>query len=416
MGIKCFLLKKYLIDWDDRASKIKIIITVISTIISTMAILLVIGSINGFQHIIKERVHYFYPELGISYYSLPVHDYENKVKVLYGLDFIKLIEPTVYGEFILASFNPDQTPKSLSGCMFRGVKTSENEQAQLDIFEILEKRGFKISKYIGYHPDPSRIPLIIGSELAKKLMLDLGDALNIYIPFFRTTLTGATHKTQGAYLAGIIDTGLFRYNAIAGFMSLGDMQKLLEISSEVYSIDIYLEKDTDIIYAKSEINGLIDGHIRDYSYISGGITGFYNLIKKGLYFVLIIVLAVGLFNIISMIILMILEKLREFSLLNAIGMPLKSIALLVGLKGFIIGTVSSVTGLLLAIIIAGIENKYQLIRIEESIYDIAYLPVYLDPIEVMAIMAVIIFLNTIIPLIPALRILKLDPAHILRYE
>lgn len=410
MGLKRFLLNKYLIDWDDRISKTKIIITIASSIISTMVILLVIGSLNGFQYIIKNRVHLFYPELGITYYNMPIHDYDAVSQSLRDIDSIRSVEPTIYGEFIIASFNPDQTPRALSGSMVRGIDAKDIIEA----FHILRSRGFSLRVYEG--DQPGKIPMVLGRELADKMMIDLGDPFRLYIPFFRTTIAGATHKTQDVYLRGIIDTGLFRYNTIAGFMLNNDMQRLLEIDDEVYAIDIYLKSGADIDTVKTEIKNITDGHIRDYTYISKGITGFYELIKKGLYFVLIIILIVGFFNIISMIILMILEKLKEFSILNTLGMPLRSIAFLIALKGFIIGFFSSFTGLALAIIITFLQNRYHLIAIEESVYDISHLPIYLEPVEVIIIMVLIMLLNTIIPMLPSMKILKINPSEILRYE
>ncbi len=410
MGLKSFLLNKYLIDWNDKSSKIKVIVTVLSSIISTMAIILVIGSINGFQHIIKDKVHNFYPELGISNYNMPVQDYENTMKNLKKLDYIRHAEPTIYSELIIASFNNDSSPKSLSGCMFRAVDEKEIE----DAFRTLRERGFRLRKYSG--SISGRLPVFLGSELAKKLMINLGDSISLYIPFFRTTVVGTTHKAQEAYLAGIIDTGLFRYNEMAGFMLIGDMQELLELKNEILAIDIYLKKNADTDAAKNQIKVLTDAHVRDFTFISHGITGFYRLIKKGLYFLLFIIMGVGLFNIISMIVLMILEKLKEFSVLNVLGMPLKSIAFLVCSKGFLIGVFSSFAGLLLSIFIAYAENRLQIIRIEQSVYDIDYLPVYIEFYETALIMAIIILLNTLIPLLPGLRILKLHPSEILRYE
>ncbi len=410
MLIERFLLRKYLFDWDDKSAKIKVIITIISSVVSTLSILLVIGSINGFQHVIEKRVHNFYPELGINHYNMPISNYRDLIDQLQPLPCISYAEPAIYSELILASFNEDQSPKSLSGCMFRTINAPDIKKAVM----ALKSRGFYTGGFIV--EESSYLPVFLGSELAKKLRVEPGENFNLYIPFFRTTIAGATHKTQKAYLAGVIDTGLFRYNALAGFMMLGDLQSLLEINDDVLSIDIYLEDGADINHAKSEIKELTGANIRDYTFISQGMTDFYRLIKKGLYFLMMIILAVALFNIISMIILMILEKLKEFSVLNSLGMPMRSIAFLVGLKGFLIGVFSSFCGLLLALIISYAQNSLRLVRIEESVYDISYLPIYISPAETAVIMAVIILLNTLIPLFPSLRVLRLNPADILRYE
>lgn len=412
MDLKLFLLKKYLFDWKDNTSRTKIIVTVLSSVISTMAILLVIGSLNGFQYVISNKVHDFYPELGISNYNVPEYlsaDPDSFQAMLESMEQVKYVEPALYSEFIMASFNPDNSPRSLSGTMIRGINAKNVEQA----FQMLQKRGFKARTL---ERKKEGVPVVLGSELARRLMVVPGDRFFLYVPFFRSTIAGPAHKSQEVYLAGVIDTGLFRYNAIAGFMLMKDMRYILEIEEDLYSLDIYLETGTDVENTKSELKNIIHSGIRDYTHISQSITGFYDLIKHGLYFVLSIILIVGFFNIISMIILMVLEKLKEFSILNVMGLPLSSIAVIVGIRGFITGFFSSALGLGLTILISFLQNSYQIIKIEESIYDIAYLPIYLDMAEMTAIMVIITLMNTLIPLLPSIRVLRLNPSEILRYE
>jgi len=409
MSIYRLLLKKYLTS-GSTSPLLPSRLSFFSSLIACMAIVLVVGTLSGFQYVIKEKVRHFYPQLSLVNPYGQITDSAKWLQYLAAQPAVSLAEPVLYGEFILASYQTDGSPRSMHGAMIKSVAADRDAFAGT-----LRQRGFTLQ---GTPVAVQEVPLILGVELARTLRVAPGDALVMYMPYFRTTLAGVTYRAKQARVAAVIDTGLFRYNSKTGFVPFADLQAFLDING-VLAVDIYLRDARDQAAAgllSRDLEARSAYKVKDYARAGADIYRFYALIKKGLYFVLALVVAVGLFNVVSLLILTVMEKRREFAILHTLGLPLRALSLLIMIKGLVTGILSTALGLGLAVALSRLENTYRFIAIKSAIYDISYLPVYLDPWETGAIALVLVALHVLFPIYPAMRVLRIQPARLLRYE
>ena len=130
-----------------------------------------------------------------------------------------------------------------------------------------------------------------------------------------------------------------------------------------------------------------------------------------------LVLLVASFNIISTLIVMVVEKTKDIGVLKALGLSSKGIRLIFTLQGLIIGTVGVLLGSSGGIVLCLLLKKYQFVKIPQDIYYIERLPVAIefwpDIFLISSVAMAIVLISTIYP---AAKAAQLKPVEALRYE
>ncbi len=138
--------------------------------------------------------------------------------------------------------------------------------------------------------------------------------------------------------------------------------------------------------------------------------------KIVMFLVLILIILVGGFNIISTLIMNVIEKRREVSILKAMGATQGAIARIFFIQGFILGLLGTCFGLLLGYGICCLAQRYPLIRLDPDIYFLSHLPVEIRPVEFFIVGPSSLLLSVLATVYPAWQAARLDPAEVLRYE
>jgi lipoprotein-releasing system permease protein len=137
---------------------------------------------------------------------------------------------------------------------------------------------------------------------------------------------------------------------------------------------------------------------------------------------LILFLTIGLIvfvaslNIVTTLIMMVLEKQRDIAILTAMGATAKTIQRVFMLQGLIIGLIGTVIGNILGIGISWILDTYKLIRLEAEIYSIPYVPFHIRGWDAVLISGTALLISYLATIYPARNATKLDPVEVLRYE
>ena len=105
------------------------------------------------------------------------------------------------------------------------------------------------------------------------------------------------------------------------------------------------------------------------------------------------VVAVAAFNIIGVLLLMILDKTQEISILRALGAPYPGLKRVFGLQGIWIGAVGCFWGLLLGGSLAWVLKTSKILSIAKEVYLVGELPVSLSPMVVGSVVGVTLFIS-----------------------
>jgi len=137
-----------------------------------------------------------------------------------------------------------------------------------------------------------------------------------------------------------------------------------------------------------------------------------------------LIVLVAAFNIISTLIMVVMEKNRDIAILKAMGAPSRGILRIFVIEGLVIGVVGTALGAISGLVLAFnletvtgfVENLFGFKILSGDVYYIDKLPSQVNPLDVTLIVVTAVFISLLATLYPAWRASKLDPAETLRYE
>src|SRR4030042_2917736 len=145
--------------------------------------------------------------------------------------------------------------------------------------------------------------------------------------------------------------------------------------------------------------------------------------KIAMFIILVLIVLVAALNIISTLIMVVMEKNKDIAILKSMGTPSKGILKIFIIEGLVIGVLGTFLGTILGLgaafnlekITGFVENLFGFKILASDVYYIDKLPSQVNPLDVGLIILTAILISLLAPLYPSWRASKLDPAEALRY-
>jgi len=125
---------------------------------------------------------------------------------------------------------------------------------------------------------------------------------------------------------------------------------------------------------------------------------------------------VAALNIITVLILMVMEKMRDIGALLAMGVPPAGISRIFMAQGILIGLFGTAVGCLLGLGLCWWLDAYQVVKLPVEVYYIPYVPFKIRGVDVMGVCLVSLIAAFLATLYPSRQAGRLDPVEALRYE
>jgi lipoprotein-releasing system permease protein len=138
--------------------------------------------------------------------------------------------------------------------------------------------------------------------------------------------------------------------------------------------------------------------------------------KIMLFITIALIVLVAAFNIVSTLVMMVLDKNKDIAILMAMGCNINQIMRIFMLQGIIIGIAGTFIGAVLGVGIAWFMDHYQVIKLPLDVYFIPYLPFHMRIGDFLLVTGTAVLISFLSTLYPALRASKINPAEALRYE
>jgi lipoprotein-releasing system permease protein len=259
--------------------------------------------------------------------------------------------------------------------------------------------------------------LILGERLAGQLGVFVGSPVQVVSPLGSPTAIGVIPKVRRFMVSGILATGMSEIDSTLVFMGLADAQKFFDLGDAVTNIEIRV---TDVDRAR-EIAEEIQRRLgfpyftEDWSRLWPNLFSALQLEKTVYFLVLLLMVLIGAFNIVSTLVMVVMEKKKDIAILRSMGATRESIRNIFLFKGSIIGIVGTILGVLLGFAVCVILDKYGF-QLPKDAFLISTVPVriYLSNFILVASASLLVCL--LASLYPARQASKLDPVEIIRYE
>jgi len=260
--------------------------------------------------------------------------------------------------------------------------------------------------------------IILGRELAAALRVVVGDKVNIVSPL-GTELgpQGPMPKSRVFRVAGVFYSGMYEYDAKFVYIFLDEAAKFFEVKG-ANGIDLKVADIDDARHIAAEVVRKLGGYpyrARDWSETNRNLFSALRLEKlvMGIILSIIIIVAAGL--IVATVIMLVLEKRKEISVLKALGVPDGGIVKIFLAEGLQIGVAGGLLGLLSGLAWCFFIEKVG-IKLDPQVYYIPALPVKIEPVQTILAVVIAVLVTYLASIYPALKASSVEPVEGLKAE
>ncbi|MFO7839484.1 MAG: lipoprotein-releasing ABC transporter permease subunit [Desulfosalsimonadaceae bacterium] len=384
-------------------------LSVAGVTVGVMALIIVIAVMSGAESYFKEQILGVESHVIVRQHKGPIENYGEILKKLDKQQGVVSAAPFVYSQVMLRASG------GMSGAILRGI-APEAGGVQVEGFDRQslvralepEKRTDRKRQTPG---------IILGQELAAKLGTAKGDMLYLLSPRGMMSPAGHMPAMKRFRVAGVFESGFYEYDASLAYIHIRTAQKLLKIGDAATGIGLQVRD----IYQADRISRRVSKDL-GYPYWSTSWMetnrNFFSALKlekQVMFIILSLIILVAAFNIASTLIMMVMGKTRDIAILRAMGATQKSIRKIFVFKGMVIGLIGTSAGTLLGVVGCLLLKQYQFIELPADVYYFTTLPVQLEALDVMAIVAAAMAICFLATLYPAYKASRFDPVEALRY-
>ncbi len=383
------------------------IISVLGVMVGVMALVVVLSVMNGFRSDLMSKI------LGVNSHVLVLnlsgtfngyHQVAEKVK---KMDGVVAITPFIYTQVMLNNSG------RVSGAVLRGV--DPKSAARVVSFDKMIKEGSLSSLSETENGIPS---IILGSELAKQIGASTGSLVTVISPEGKLTPLGRTPNTKRFKVTAVFDSGMYEYDASMVYISLGEAQRFLALGDSVTGLELKVKEvyQSDIIARKIQKSLGYPYWTKDWKLMNRSLFSALKLEKLTMFVILTMIVLVGALNIISTLVMVVMEKTRDVAILRAMGASARSIMSIFMLQGILVGVIGTIAGLFAGLGLCHLLSRYKFINLPSDVYYISKLPVQVSVSDVSIVAGAAVAISFLATLYPAWYASRLNPVESFRYE
>ena len=267
--------------------------------------------------------------------------------------------------------------------------------------------------------------MLLPVTLAEKLGIKAGDNVTLIVPGKPTKGHQALPRAQVFKVVALYQTHTALDTSI-GLISLESANKILGYTTEVGGLRLVIN---DVFSAREVAYQLInelpsDFYFSDWFHSHGNLYQAIQMSRKLVGLLVFLVIAIAVFNLISMLVMTVVEKRGDIAILKTLGASNSGILSIFIVQGAMIGVLGTFLGAALGVLgayfvsdlITGVESLLGFQFLSLDVYPIDYIPSDLRSSDVLSVIVVSLLLNFLATLYPAWRAANLQPAQVLSYE
>lgn len=398
MSIVKYLIKRYLrFDKEQPFISISALLAFLGIMIGVMVLIIAMALMSGFDK-----------------------EFRNK---LFVMNYPLTIQPKFYGSIddnLLQELRLNFSDLEFSGYIVSAALTKNGEQLEggylfgVD-FDSEAKVNSIIAKAVA-DKKPELFEVMIGENLKKEFMLDYDDKLT-YI-FTQTEPSGLslTPKIKRLKVVSTFNSGLHAYDKGFSYTSLESLRRILSIPEGLYDgIHIYSQNpEVDIKRLQKFVgdNVVVRGWWEDNANFFAAL----EMEKFSLFIVLMLIILIASINIISSLLMTVMNRRSEIALLISLGASKREIKKVFLYLGAIIGSVGIVVGAILGLLGVWVLDNFEIIKLPADVYPTSTLPVDLSLIDFSMIVVGAFVIVLLSSWYPAKKASEVDVLTVLRNE
>ncbi len=383
----------------DRFSRFISYMSTAGITIGVLSLVTVLSVMNGFEAQLKDRILGVLPQAVISTTNGQITPSEDERNYVASLPHVTQVTPVVRGEAII------QSAKGLSAGMLVGIDPNEYDPIAYELISG-NVRQLKVGEY----------GIFLGSKLARELSVRYGDTVRIMVTnASQYTPLGRIPSQRNFKIVGVFNTG----SDVDGQLMIANIQDTARLMK--------LEKGNitgwrlffDDPFQVTELAKLpLDHNMTwsDWRDQRGELFQAVKMEKNMMGLMLGLIVAIAAFNIISALIMVVMEKQAEVAILKTQGMTSNQVLSIFMVQGASSGVIGAIVGGTLGALFASNINVI-LSTLGLSLFTVGgSLPAHVEPLQVCVVIILAILLSLLATVFPSYRAAVVQPAEALRYE
>ncbi len=384
--------------------------SMIGVALGVMALITVISVMNGFEKELKDRIlgmasHAVIEELnGLKDWQLVINNIKDHPEIVGAA-------PYFHAEGMLTK------DKIVNGVIIRGILPHEEKNVAIVAEKMIEGDLNDLKS--------TEFNIVLGSELARKLNLKIGDKVTLVAPQVNFTPAGILPRLKQFTLIGIFEVGMHEFDSGLALIHMNDALRLFRKSNPTG-----IRLKTNNILKAPTISREIASQLSSKYWVIDWTqrhSNFFRALKTEktvMFVILTLIVAVAAFNIISTLVMAVSDKQSDIAVLRTLGASPKSILKIFIIQGTIIGAIGILLGVIggvwlasnIETLVPALENILGYKFLSPDVYYISDLPSDMHWSDVILISVVSFVLCLLATIYPAFRAANTLPAEALRYE
>ncbi len=390
-------------------------VSLIGIMLGVATLIVVMSVMGGFHDTLLSRIVGMNGHVVVYHQDGAIADYDFLIEKMRTSktvqNAVNSIVPIAEGQVMVTSRGKN------SGAMVRGINMSD----------LMAKTATGTKIYGKSLRDIRDGELIIGSSLARTLMVHMGDSVSLVSANGATpTAFGTMPRIMSYPVQTSFFMGMYEYDSGYVFMPLETAQKYLNLGKSVTHIDLFLKNPEDTTAVREALSSLLPESfiVRDWRDLNRGFVGALQVESNVMFLILMLIVIVAAFNIVSSLVMLVKDKSKDIAVLRTFGVSRRSMMRIFILSGTSIGVIGAILGTILGVVVAiYIEPIRQFFQwatgrdlFPAELYYLSELPSRVVPITVIGIAVIAIALAFLATIYPAWKAANTDPVEVLRNE
>jgi lipoprotein-releasing system permease protein len=385
------------------------VISVLGVAAGVMALVISLAVNNGFRETLQDdllkataHVNVLNRETGQV-----ITDWRELTAKMRRISHVVGVAPVLYDQVYITG------PLAGKGVVLKGIE----KQAELDTSEILHH--LKSGSLDGFGADEANLPgIILGAQVALDTGLSLHSIVNVISPQGSLTPYGPVPHSQRFRVVGIFESGFYNFDDTFNYVPLAAAQKLLSVGDTVNDIEIRADDPALAREVAKEAERVAGSQYSATNWEDQNSDLFDALqTEREVTFITIgLIELVAALNIVIALTMIVLTKFKDIAVLMSMGARRAQIRRIFIMQGAMIGIIGIVIGLITGYGLCYFAQRYQWIKLNETIYSVGFLPFKPRLQDGIWIAAAAITVSLLATIYPAHNATRITPVEVLRYE
>jgi lipoprotein-releasing system permease protein len=375
-------------------------------LVGVAALTIVLSVMNGFEDQVQRRIAGTNAHLAVlSAEDRPLKPGPAIEMTIHAALPEAEMSPFVYGKVMVAS------RRGVDGMVMKGVDPAGEGRVTDILAHLAPSHGAF---------DGGDLPgIALGQELALRLRVARGDVILVSLPTEEAGgVLGGVPRTKRLRVSAVFRSGLYEYDSSFGVVLQATAQEFFGLGDEVTGYQLRIP---DMFRAREAARtleaALGPGHrVTNWIDLNRNLFAWMRIEKAVMFTILILIVIVAAVNVVSSLVMLVLEKRRDIGVLRAMGVTPRGIQQIFLLQGTLVGACGTLLGLLAGFAVSFALGRWKLLKLPGEIYFIDTLPVKIELGDFALVAAAAVLTCFLASLYPAWQAARLAPVQAIRYE